>query len=249
MSEGDDAESPTLARTNERLKKQIIDETEALRRRIAKLRVDEFRTHSNIQSLERRTQQAEQRKKQYERDVSARQQREESIRKSRAATQDHVVSAREESKRRIEEAKQRCLAEKRDAVDELRRMRLIHECEINVRKESDRERVITSHDTVRETDKGVKRKQMRESARKIQGIRDAQRRDMERDQQERDEKLREIRKLEREEAALRDRIDQAKSLRAARSNDLAAAESRPVTSQSPRSSRRAQGSNDSLPPI
>lgn len=244
---------PTSPPKNESLKKQLLDDMESLEHRIAKLKVEEFRTQAAVKALDRQMDIIEARKADYSRD----QERKDYLRQMRQREEDalreSIASARQRQKESIQEALSRSLEAKRDAVDELRRLRMIYDCERNVQLANDREKILAKHDAVRDTDTRVKTKAVRQAARRVEMIREQERKEVERDTAEREEKIAKLKKLEREERALKDRLAQIKRVRDEKAERLQQVDtSRPGTRQANTPRSRSSTNNngkDTLPPI
>uniref|UniRef100_A0A7S1LEK5 Uncharacterized protein n=1 Tax=Neobodo designis TaxID=312471 RepID=A0A7S1LEK5_NEODS len=250
QTRSDTSRSPAGMR-NERLKKQLLLDMEAMEHRISKLRVEEFRNQASVKALDRQLQTVNERKQNYQRAVETRRRREAARRQQQDTQREQIASARQKQRESIQEALARSLDAKRDQVDEVRRMRRIHECERDLQIATARERIVHQHDTVRETDSRVKTKALRQAARKIESIREQERRELEHDAVERAEKERKLRKLAEEEERLRQRVDAARKAREEKLERLHTADgsarrhkSRPASQQ-----QRAAESDDKLPPL
>jgi hypothetical protein len=187
---------------NDKLKKQLQDDLEALRHRISKLRVEEERNEASVKTLDKQLGTFHDRKHEYQRMVTARKRRPEHEAAEQDAQRQQIATARRKQRESIQEALAKSLELKRDNVDELKRLRLIHECERNLQKATVREDVVARHDAVREEDARIKTKALRQAARRIENIRDQERREVERDTMVRDEEAAKLRRLEKEEERL-----------------------------------------------
>jgi hypothetical protein len=254
QTRADGAGSPVR---NEKIKKQILTDLEAMEHRISKLRVEEFRNQATVKALDRQLQTVESRKQNYQRTLAERRRREEARRQAQDDQREAIATARQRQRENIQEALERSLDAKRDQVDDVRRMRRIHECERELQVATARERIINQHDSVRETDSRVKTKAMRQAARKIEGIRERERREMAHDAAEREEKERKLRKLADEEEKLRLRVEEIRRTRNDKMERLHTADGstrrrpRPASQQKPRGERQsaADRSSDKLPPL
>jgi hypothetical protein len=240
--------SPTRT---ERLKKQLHDDMEALEHRISKLKIEEFRTQAAVKALDRQMDIVETRKAQHQREVERRERLREKREREQEEHRESIASARRKMRDSVAEALARSLEAKKESVDEQRRLRMLYQCEKSIHEANEQEKILSKHDSVRETDTRVKTKQVRQAARRIEIIREQERKEVERDAAERDEKISKLKKLEREERKIRDRLDKVRRIRDQKAAQLMTVEgSRPSTRQAtPRSTSQRSGNATSLPPL
>ena len=203
--------------------KQLLDDTERLRKRLLKLSIEESRAENRCLGHGMRAQklkeQREKNKEMHEETAAHRETRQRVIADQHAA----VMSAREDEKRRLKEAKELALLEKKEIVAQQRYQRELQICERNVVRAGEREAVLSKHNEVREADLSVKETVTREQARRVQMIRTQQQKEIERNAMEHEEKMAELRRLEKLEAQKRDevaRLKQSERARLAHLNDV-----------------------------
>jgi DNA repair exonuclease SbcCD ATPase subunit len=239
--------SPGSTARNDKLKKQIHDDLTELERRLAKLKVDELRAQGSSKSLDRQIDLMESRKAAYRRQIAQRDRHREVERAALDAQREMIAMGREKRRENIREALEKTQEAKRDTRDQIRQLHLINKVELDYQRAASHEVALSKHDTIRETDSRAKTKAMRQTAARIESIREHERIAVERDAVERDEKIRKLRKLQKEEEALKRRVESARSKVSEKLEKLD--EIRPTTRQSLRSPSSRSDREAALPPI
>lgn len=203
--------------------KQVLDDTERLRKRLLKLSIEEARAENRCLGHGMRAQklkaQREQKKEMHHETTAHRETRQRIIDDQHAA----VVDARSEMKRRVDAAKEKALLQKKEVVAQQRYQKQVNECERNIVRAEERERIVERHNTIREGDMSARELVTREQARKVQAIRQQQQREIDRNAYEYEEKMALLKKLEKEEqdkARMVARLKQNEQVRRQHLNDV-----------------------------
>lgn len=242
-----------------RLRQAVDADVKFLQNRLAKLRAEELKAKSEVDTIKKKTQEVADSKHRHEQTMTQRRQMRDQVDYGKRREAALIALNKERQAKAVWAAKQRVMRDRRDAVLAMRKQKEINECRVHILREEERDHHVRQRESIRQLHEMARLRREREAEAKREAAQEAFRQRVEQEQREREAKEQLAAQLIAQEAQLIYRLKRMHSEKQAALGALAdavSAGSQPNTparsasrGQNRPASADASGDATSLPPV
>lgn len=244
--------SSSQALNARRLRQAVDADVKFLQNRLNKLRAEEQRARSEVQSIKKKASEVEDSKARHDETMTTRRRLRDHVDYNKRREAALIALNKERQAKAVWAAKQKVMQDRKDAVLAMRKQKEINECRVQIQKEEERDHHVKQRESIRQLHEMSRMRREVDQEFKRDAAREAFEQRVQQEQLEREEKEQLAAQLIAQEAQLIYRLKRMHDEKQEALNHLAAAVSGQSPTRTHRSSRPSSAANtsaDRLPAV